>query len=70
MSLPYRISSNDANFVFPFSSNLVLSIVTTAVGLCPATSTGVVEISQENVIASGLSLIVAYDFSVGAAKQL
>ena len=40
-------------------STFVESITNVAVGLNPSTSIGVVEISQLNVIASGLSLIVA-----------
>ena len=45
------------------------SITIVAVGLCPSTGTGTVETSQLNVTASGLSLIVAYAFSDGAALQ-
>ena len=56
-SVPYKAASNNANLA---ASNLVESTVTVAVGLLwPVTSTGVVENSQENVIASGESLIVS-----------
>ena len=54
-SVPYNASSID--FILA-SSTFVESIVKDAVGLNPSTSTGVVVNSQENVIASGLSLIV------------
>ena len=46
---------------------MVESTTMVAVGLKPVTLTGVVETSQEKVIASGESLIVAYAFSDGAA---
>lgn len=52
---PYNISSIFFNFS---GSILVESIVTLAVGLNPATFTGVVVTSHEKVIASGLSFIV------------
>lgn len=55
VSVPYSRSSIAFNFV---SSTLVESIVTLAVGLNPATFTGVVVTSHEKVIASGLSFIV------------
>ena len=43
------------------------SITREAVGLKPETTTGIVESSQENVIMSGVSFIVWYPFSDGAA---
>ena len=52
---PYNISSIFFNFS---ASILVESIVILAVGLNPATFTGVVVTSHEKVIASGLSFIV------------
>ena len=42
-------------------------MTTVAVGFIPSTGTGTVETSQLNVTASGLSLIVEYDFSDGFA---
>ena len=66
-SLPNNIASNSANLS---ASALVESIVTVAVGFKPATATGVVVISHEKVIASGLSLTVAYAFSDGAVPCL
>ena len=53
---PYNISSNSANLA---ASTLVESITRDAVGFRFGTSTGVVDNSQENVIASGLSFTVA-----------
>ena len=62
-SSPNKAFSN--NCIFP-SSTLDASITKDAVGLNPSTGTGTVESSQLNVIASGLSFIVEYDFSEGA----
>ena len=64
VSVPYNLSS--ISFNLPFSKR-VESMTTVAVGFLPSTGTGTVETSQLNVTASGLSLIVEYDFSDGFA---
>ena len=56
LSSPYNLASRAANFS---ASTFLESITTVAVGLKPATSTGVQVTSQEKVTASGLSLTVA-----------
>ena len=63
-SVPYNTSSRAFSFA---CATFVESIVKRAVGLKPATSTGVVVTLQLKLIASGESFTVLYPFSDGDA---